>query len=113
MEFKKTLIGVFIVLAIFLLVSCEPSGKMYDTTSKDRITTTTIAVTWVSETKVDEKCKSLGLDQNSVYRGCARSRPEDITVCEVYAVRPRDFDDRDTLYHVGHEVWHCLGAQHK
>lgn len=113
MEFKKTLIGVFIVLAIFLLVSCEPSGKMYDTTSKDRITTTTIQVIWLSEDGVDAKCKQLGLNSNLVYRGCAQSSPADPTICEVYAVRPRDFDDRDTLYHFGHEVWHCLGAQHK
>jgi hypothetical protein len=114
MEFKKTLLGVFIVLALFLLMSCDQqAGKQYETTSKDRITSTTIQVIWLSEDRVDAKCKSLGLNSALAYRGCARSRPEDITVCEVYAVRPTDFDDHDTLYHFGHEVWHCLGAQHK
>lgn len=114
MEFTKTFIGVLVVLALFLLMSCDQqAGKMYETTSKDRITKTTIDVIWVAQDRVDAKCKSLGLNKDFTYRGCARSKPGDNSICEVYAVRPRDFDDRDTLYHFGHEVWHCLGAQHK
>jgi hypothetical protein len=33
-------------------------------------------------------------------------------VCTVWAVQPDDFDDATKLAILGHELWHCLGAQH-
>ena len=32
--------------------------------------------------------------------------------CVVFAVEPRDFQDRDHLAVLGHELWHCQGARH-
>lgn len=102
-----------ITIALLLLTSCgDQQSKIYDTTSKDRWTQITISVTWVPENKISEVCTRLGTSSKFVYRGCARSKPDDITVCEIYAVRPRDFDDKEALMHFGHETWHCLGAVH-
>ena len=113
-KFKVALIAAF---GVVFLASCGQQGdsKIYETTSKDRWTTATIEVHWVAANRISDKCKSLGTSDggpNVDYAGCARSKPGNIEICEVYAVRPTDFDDRDRLMHFGHEVWHCLGAKH-
>lgn len=113
MEFAKTFIGILLVLFLFLLTSCDTEGgKQYETINKDNRQITTMQVFWIAEDRISDKCTALGAKDGTVYRGCARSKPGDATICEVYAVRPRDFDDRDALNHFGHEAWHCLGARH-
>lgn len=115
---KSLKVGLAALIGILFLSSCGQQGdsnKMYNTVSQDRWKTATIEVTWVSENRISEKCKSLGTSDGgpgATYRGCARSKPSDIKICEVYAVRPKDFDDTEALMHFGHEVWHCLGAKH-
>ncbi len=114
---NKLKVALIVVLGIIFLASCGPQGdsKMYDTTSQDRWRIATIEVIWVPANKISEKCKSLGTvsgGPGGEYAGCARSKPSNIRVCEVYAVRPKDFDDKNRLMHLGHEVWHCFGATH-
>lgn len=111
---KSLILTPIIALALLILISCDlpQPGKVYKTLSKDTRTTTTIEVRWVTVQKIDDVCKALGADSGNTYRGCARSKPGNTSICEIYAVRPNDFDDRDTLYHFGHETWHCLGATH-
>lgn len=114
MNIRKTLIATLIIaLSTFVLMSCDsPSSRQYELVSKDDRRSTTIEVTWIPKDRISAKCISLGAQDGRVYRGCARSHPKDVTICEIYAVQPRDFDDRDALYHFGHEAWHCFGAKH-
>lgn len=114
MKYIKAVLIIVFVLFAFSLTSCEMDvdRKQYVTTHKDDRRTTTIEVFWLSEQQISEKCESLGTKGGVAYRGCARSKPGNPTICEIYAVRPKDFDDRESLYHFGHETWHCLGAKH-
>lgn len=114
---NKVKVALIAALGVAFLSSCGQQGdsKIYNTTSLDRWNKITIEVNWVAANRISEKCKSLGTSDggpNAAYAGCARSKPDNIEICEVYAVRPRDFDDRDRLMHFGHEVWHCFGAKH-
>lgn len=118
---KVITICVTMIFAIMLL-SCdkkpEPS-KMYETTSRSKWSSITVEVHWISPNRISDFCKAKGTRDGggdvatNVYAGCARSKPSDINVCEVYVVEPKDFDDTERLMHFGHEVWHCFGASHK
>ena len=103
------------------LVSCGQQAwesKQYDTLNRSKWTTATIEVHWISADRISDVCKSLGTKDGggnpatNVYGGCARSKPGNIKICEVYAVEPRDFDDLEHIKHFGHEAWHCFGARH-
>ena len=75
----------------------------------------TIETHWISSSEISSVCKGLGTHDGgdgSDYNGCARSKPGDLHVCEVYAVRPESFDDTSDLQVFGHETWHCFGATH-
>ena len=43
--------------------------------------------------------------------GCAMRDPGSDR-CVMFLVQPRDFQDRDRLAVLGHELWHCTGARH-
>lgn len=43
--------------------------------------------------------------------GCAMRDPGSDR-CVMFLVEPKDFQDRDRLAVIGHELWHCLGARH-
>lgn len=103
------LLWVVIGIVTALLVSgCSShSGD----TSSDR-TTTAIAVTWLPQAEVNDVCRKLGVAGSDLLGGCARSRPGDPAVCEVYATEPKNFGDSKALQVLGHEAWHCLGARH-
>jgi hypothetical protein len=105
-----------IFLIVALLIACGPSEiKMYNMTSRDRWTVATIETHWINKSNIDSTCKKLGTNDEGAtqYKGCARSKPGDMSICEIYTVRPEDFDDTDKLQSLGHELWHCLGATHK
>ena len=102
---------ILLLLSTLLLASCDNAG-FYKSSSPPKWTTTTIEVTWlVSDEAVTQKCQELGLPTTGA-NGCARSKPDNIAICEVYAVQPRDFNDSARLETFGHEVLHCLGAKH-
>lgn len=105
----------YLAIAGFLLVACSPQPtEVYHTTSKDKWKTTSIEIHWMSKTEVNNKCMQLGATDapNAAYAGCARSKPESESICEVYSTRPANFDDKVALETLGHEIWHCLGATH-
>ncbi|CAB4241108.1 hypothetical protein UFOVP228_34 [uncultured Caudovirales phage] len=70
-----------------------------------------IEVHWQRKQDVGNTCRDLGLPSTE-FNGCARSKPTDVNVCEVYAVQPTSFDDTAALEVLGHETWHCLGSVH-
>jgi hypothetical protein len=105
-----------ILLIALLLASCQAGdGKQYDTTSKAKWSTTTIAIHWGTKEETNDVCTSLGTSDGSgdAYNGCAQSNPKNVDICDVYVVQPTDFDDEEALKALGHETWHCLGATHK
>jgi hypothetical protein len=112
-----------ILISVILLASCskkeEANEPYFETTRRSTIKQATIEVNWLpNEAAVSKKCLSLGTndgppDSVPTYNGCARTKPTDVSVCEVYVVEPKDFDDKETLQVFGHEVWHCFGARHK
>lgn len=101
---------------MFVLAGCSPNASnTYETTSRATMNTTTIEVHWVSRENISEVCSKLGAadSPSGMYNACARSKPNNINICEIYAVQPLDFDDTNTLAVFGHESWHCFGAKHK
>jgi hypothetical protein len=52
-----------------------------------------------------------GTAQVSQSHGCAMREPGGGR-CLIFTVAPIDFQDRDRLAVLGHEVWHCQGARH-
>lgn len=110
-----------LALALLVLTACSPvsDSERYETINTSKWNTATIEVNWFSSVRaVSEKCASLGTndgpnDSPQKYNGCARTKPTDSRICEVYAVEPKNFDDTHTLEIFGHEVWHCFGAKHK
>jgi hypothetical protein len=106
----------FLVLSAIMLAGCTPSNNStYETTSKAKWESSKIEIHWVSKDEISDVCKSMGTGDGSGsdYNGCARSKPADPNVCEIYAVQPESFDDSTNLAILGHETWHCLGATHK
>jgi len=107
-----------VLLSVGLLLACNPSNNsFFETINPSKWNKTTIDVKWVSAGRIDDVCKGLGANDGppsgGKYTACARSKPDDINVCEIYAVEPNSFDDNNGLATFGHEVWHCLGAKHK
>ena len=47
---------------------------------------------------------------NDVF-GCSMRDPGSDR-CVMFLVAPKDFQDRDHLAVIGHELWHCQGARH-
>jgi hypothetical protein len=106
-------------ILLFTLAACGPNAnKQYETANQSKWNKTTIEVHWVKKSEVSDICKGFGTNdggpggENATYAGCAFSKPDDITVCEIYAVQPEDFDDHSQLETFGHESWHCFGAKH-
>ena len=110
-----------IAFVALLLAACSPSGnqEFYETLNKSKWNQITIQMHWLpSMAAVNEKCLSLGTKDGpdsavKAYGACARSKPDDISICEIYAKEPDSFDDEKQLTNLGHEMWHCFGARHK
>lgn len=96
------------LLAALTLVGC---ASTFTPATSARWQQTTVEVHWLRKQDVGAKCKALGLPDTK-FNGCARSKPDNIQVCEVYLTQPTSFDDAINLEVLGHEVWHCFGAVH-
>lgn len=96
------------LLAALALVGCASTPAP---PASARWQTSTVEVHWLRKQDVGAKCKALGLP-DTMFKGCARSKPDNIKVCEVYLAQPTSFDDAFRLETLGHEVWHCFGAVH-
>ena len=104
------------LICAIVLAGCSPSStNTYETTSQAKWKSTTIEIHWVAETDINSVCQNLGTNDSpsGEYNACARSKPDSINICEIYAVQPTNFDDTGNLQVLGHETWHCLGATHK
>jgi hypothetical protein len=103
--------SILLLLAALSLAACDNAG-LYKGSTPPKWQAASIEVTWLANDEaVTKKCQELGLPTTGV-NGCARSKPDNIAICEVYVVQPRDFNDSSRLEVLGHEVLHCLGARH-
>lgn len=80
-------------------------------TSSDR-TASSVEMHWMSAGAVSDACHQMGVVGHDSLNGCARSKPGNAAVCEIYAVEPKNFEDSNALKVLGHELWHCMGAKH-
>lgn len=68
-------------------------------------------VTYENEEEINKVYQELsGLDKSSV-RSFAQVSP-DSTVCYIHYVPAKIWDDRENLAIIGHELYHCLLAEH-
>ncbi|HEY4530141.1 MAG TPA: hypothetical protein VIG97_07415 [Luteimonas sp.] len=95
------------VVALVALVGCDGSGR--GVTSRADRNDIKVTVEWVAARDVDAVCKAAGAADGERFEACAASGP---TTCTIYAVQPRNFEDRAALQALGHEAWHCFGARH-
>jgi hypothetical protein len=102
------------LLVILAVAACEQSSTQYKTISKASRTMTTLELHWVPRKDISAVCSGLGTKDgfSGIFNGCARSKPTDLTICEIYLPQPNDFDDTPAIMALGHETWHCLGAKH-
>lgn len=100
----------YVLLLLLLAAGCSQQGN--NETKADR-NMATIQVIWGNPADVDNVCRSYGLTGDGEFNGCARSKPGNAAVCEIYTTEPRNFEDTKALQVLGHEVYHCLGGTHK
>lgn len=100
---QKLLLGV----AFFL---CFPTlAGQYPDQAKSNRTTITVNIVWLPNfNAVNAICSFLmRLKDDGLIVGCY-----DPSTQTIYAVEPRNFDDKLRLEILGHEFWHALGAEH-
>lgn len=106
------------ILALVLtlgLAACEYQVTGYPQqpamTAAPLVTDTSLHIHWHSS--VDEIAKVCPAKDGEILYGCATwNLYGTMSVCDVQALMPKDFNDVVRLIILGHEVFHCLGAQH-
>lgn len=106
------------MIVVALLLGCNPNvtSTHYDTINKSKWNSTTIELKWVHKDLINDTCQRLGASDGppagGAFKACARSKPGNILICEIYISEPHSFNDISNLETLGHETWHCLGARH-
>lgn len=104
------------IALVLTLLGCEHRVTAYPqqaaTTTTGAVRYAYINITWISsidEIPQDSRCNKHG----KLWYGCAKPViAGDVGHCDVWALKPTDFNDVVRLTILGHEVWHCLGADH-
>ncbi len=103
-----------VLLVLLLLPSCyQPDGfpPQPPLTAKPYLTDTLLHVVWIKDVGEIPSCNQ---GANVVVEECAvRKVVGTMSFCTIYAFMPKDFNDFALLARLGHEVWHCLGAEHQ
>src|SRR5687767_3542187 len=64
------------------------------------------SITWVMAEDTERVCsQAMGKPLIGAYRGCAKLTG---TQCTIYVKPPRNEDDRNAIYILGHEALHCF-----
>lgn len=95
--------------ALVLLSACQQDDTQRAAASKwnDAV----VHVVWGADQKtVDAMCREAGGTKPAEYGACAAVSRNS---CTIYAVEPTSFNDKPALQRLGHEAWHCFGAEHK
>ena len=108
MQTNYTSLSLIAIISFFILVGCGDFDHNA-ATRKSITNTTTINVVWFNnDEQVSSACAKEGLTYKA--NGCAFGNTNN---CTIYAVEPSSFRDDTRLQILGHETWHCLGAEHK
>lgn len=100
------------LLLLLLLCTAFAACNQYSGETPSDRTTSDIEVHWTPALKISDVCHAMGISGDDILNGCARSKPGNALVCEIYAVEPKSFSDSAALKVLGHETWHCFGAKH-
>jgi hypothetical protein len=64
------------------------------------------SITWVMTEDAEQRCtEALGKPLIGTYRACAKVKGNE---CTIYVKPPRNEDDRNAIYILGHEALHCF-----
>ncbi len=102
-----------LLLLVAGLASCyQPSGfpPQPPLTRSADLTDTLLHVVWIKDVREIPACNQ---SPGVIVEECATKRiVGNTSFCTVYAFMPTDFNDFAILARLGHEVLHCLGAEH-
>jgi len=103
-------------LAGILLLACQPQSQTtpeYKTYTDTKINNVKVYVIW--EKDPDRMCKILmgsHIYANSDFLGCSGFNNQTST-CTIILPKPDNFNDKNKLTILGHELMHCFGANHE
>lgn len=99
------------VAFLFVFSTSSTLAGQYPDEATSTRTTVTVQVVWLDTTAaVNTYCSFLmnqPIPTDGVIVGCY-----DPSTMTIYAVEPKNFNDRYRLEILGHEFWHALGATH-
>lgn len=94
-------------IMIFAFIGCAHQEPLSKSTRKE----SRITVEWMdTRHAVGQRCHEAGAPAEYEVYGCAVQEADQ---CKIILTEPRHWRDNYTLAHLGHEVWHCLGAKHR
>jgi hypothetical protein len=110
----KTMLAISLATVIVFLILSGSPETTYKTNQRSVRSTMTLEFHWMPEPEVMKFCRFIGADSNQItINSCFRISATNPSVCEIYAGEPMSFNDKTRLAVVGHNVWHCLGANHE
>lgn len=100
-------IGILILTAA--LTACAHNAPQ--PLSKSTRAFSAVTIEWQSSRHAAERrCQEEGAPRAMTIHACA---VHEGARCRIIAVEPAHWRDHPALSKLGHELWHCLGAQHR
>lgn len=104
----------FLLGMLFATSSCanlDNYPKQPPIVNKPTVTDTSVHVHWYKD--IDGIAKVCPVKDYKVVYACSTwNQYWDMTVCDINSVMPSSFNDIFWLITLGHEFFHCLGANH-
>ena len=110
---SRIFLAVLSVITV-LIIACQPQTtpeyKVYTDATKNNVS---VKVSWREDPGPICKILTGGHTYlNAEFLGCSTLN-EDKNTCTIVMPKPKDFNDKDRLFILGHEFMHCLGAAHE
>lgn len=106
------------LLLALLLAGCAHTITAYpeqpkQTHAVEAVDIVTLRLRWITDIEsLQERCNSSG--RNMIVYACAEVvKTNEGTLCWIYAMPPKDFNDTTRLALLGHELAHCYMARHE
>ena len=105
------------ILLALLLAGCAHTITAYpeqpkQTHAVDQVEIVTLRLKWLpSVDAIQERCNPVA--RRIVYACAEVVKTTEGTLCWIYAMPPKDFNDLPLLALLGHEVMHCYMARHE
>lgn len=106
------LLSILLTIVGALFTACTlDSGDSHNKHSRATRDNVSIKVHWGTQTEINAICHTLNVDYGGEVNGCAAVHTAE-PLCEIYVTQPTSFNDGQALKILGHETWHCFGANH-